>query len=161
VATTLSIIAISLSTLTLLWTIGWSVYTHRQSTRPSVIVLGRAERFYPGRAPPGVPVDVLPRLMVDVTVANTGQVPVTISSVAFEIDGQRETLPVWEWMTQSPHPLPTPLAPGGYWTGLVESGRLTDWLVERYGQRTPRKIRPVVETPAGGRYRAEEWINVY
>lgn len=36
----LSIVAISISALTALWTVGWSIYTHRRQTRPRVIVLG-------------------------------------------------------------------------------------------------------------------------
>jgi len=67
VATALSVIAISISALTFLWTIAWSIYTHRQRTRPRVVVQAAyALPVYPGGGA-GAP-------SVDVTVTNTGQV---------------------------------------------------------------------------------------
>lgn len=48
-ATELAVTAIFISALTLLWTIGWSIYTHRRATRASVVVLGAfAFPVYPG-----------------------------------------------------------------------------------------------------------------
>jgi hypothetical protein len=152
VATALSIIAISLSALTFLWTIGWSLYTHRRSTRPSVLVSGSFALPLSEGGEAGA-------TAVDVTVTNTGQVAVTISSVAFEIEGRDETLAILEWPVQSPRPLPTPLATGDHWTGLVEAGRLVGSLVQQYGP-TRRRIRPVASDPAGNRYRSERWLDL-
>jgi hypothetical protein len=153
-ATALSIIALLISGLTFLWTIGWSIYTHRRATSPSIIVLGTfAVPVYPGGGV-GVP-------CVDVTVTNTGRVPVTISSVAFEIDGRRgETLVVMEWLAQSPRPLPIPLAPSEHWTGLVETERLTGSLLQQFGPSAPRRLRPTASDPAGGSYAAERWLEL-
>jgi hypothetical protein len=91
---------------------------------------------------------------------NTGQVPVTISSVAFEIQGQQETLAVMEWLVQSPRPLPIPLGPGDHWTALVEADRLRGSLLRRYGPAAPRTIRPIAKDPTGSRFRAEQWLDL-
>lgn len=152
-ASKLSIIAISLSALTFLWTIGWSIYTHRQSTRPNVVVRGTfAVPIYPGGAAGAV--------SIDVTVTNTGQMPVTISSVAFEIQGQQQTLAVMEWLVESPRPLPIPLGSGDHWHALVEAERLTGSLLQQYGPTATRRIRPVAKDPAGGRYCDEQWLDL-
>lgn len=152
-ATVLSLIAITISGLTFIWTIGWSVYTHRRATRPDIVVLATfALPVYPGGGL-GVP-------SVDVTVTNTGSVPVTISSVAFEIQGRGETLIVMEWLTQSPRPLPVPLAPSEHWTGLVETERLTGSLLQQFGADTSRRIRPIASDPARGTYVAQQWLEL-
>lgn len=152
-ATAISVIAIVISGLAFLWTIGWSVHTHRRTTRPRVVVRGVFSMpVYPGGG--------LGDPSVDVTVTNTGQVPVTISSVAFEIQGRSDTLAVMEWLVQSPRPLSIPLGPGDHWTALVETERLTGSLLQRYGPATPRRLRPVASDPAGGRYVADTWLDL-
>ena len=152
-ATALSIIAICISALTFLWTIGWSIYTHRRATQPSIVVFGTfAAPVYPG-GNMGEP-------SVDVTVTNTGSVPVTISSVAFEVQGRGETLVVMEWLVQSPRPLPIPLGPGDHWHALVEIERLTGSLRQQYGPTAPSRIRPVARDPAGGSYAGDRWLEL-
>ncbi len=149
----LSIIAILISALTALWTIVWSIYTHRRQTRPQVTVLGTfaLPLYLDGQAG---------KQSVDVTVTNAGPVPVTITGVAFEIEGSAETLAIIEWLIQNPRPLPTPLGPGEHWTALVEADRLKGSLAQRFGPTAARRLRPVARDPAGGRYAAEKWLEL-
>lgn len=151
-AIVLSIIAISISALTLFWTIGWSIYTQRRRTRPSLIV---GAWFV-------VPLDDggLTDPAVDVTITNTGQVPVTIASVGFEIEGRNETFAVIKWVLQTPRSLPIPLGPGDHWTGLVAPGVMEGSLLRRYGGSAPRRIRPVASDPTGRRYAAKQWLDL-
>lgn len=89
---------------------------------------------------------------------NAGPVPVTITSVAFEIEGSAETLAMFEWFTQSPQPLPIPLGAGDHWTALVETHWLKMPLVQRYGPTAARRVRPVARDPAGGRYAGDPFL---
>ena len=143
----LGIVVAALAALTL----GWRIYVHRRSTRPPVTVSGsHAAPVNPGA--PGT-------FAILVTVANTGQVPVTISRVEFEVERQQAALAMRGWLRES-HPLPAPLAPGEQWTAMVEVGRITGSLVTQYGGAAQRTIRPLATDAAGSRYRAKEWLDL-
>lgn len=96
VANVLSIIAVSIAALTFLWTIAWSIYTHREASRPRVVVLGAFALPLVNDQPGPT--------CVGVTVANTGRVPVTVSSVMFQLERRVETLAVTEWFSQTESP---------------------------------------------------------
>jgi hypothetical protein len=148
-ATVLSIIAISLSGLTLLWTIGWSIYTHRHATTPSLSVEGGYGM--PAYDTPGGG-SRLGDQALDVTVRNDGPVRVTVTGVHFEIEGRTETMVVPRWLFESPRPLPIVLEPGEQWHAMLPLEGAANDLREQYG--TVPRIRPVA-VAAGRRYPAQ------
>lgn len=147
-AVELSIVAIAISGAALAWTIGWSVYTHRRATRPSLTV----------RASFGIPVygGELGEQAISVTVANTGSVPTTVTGVHFEIGGARQTLAPFE--LQDPRPLPTVLAGGEHWHGMVALEGITASLRQRFGGGSQR-IRAVARD-ATRSYTADDWLSI-
>jgi hypothetical protein len=151
--TILAVVAIGVSALTLLWTIFWSVYTHRRATRPRLTV----------RTVFSVPVDYanqLGRAAIDMTAANTGPVTVSVTGAAIEVKGKSETVVPVAWVVQTPAPLPRVLAPGDHWNGLVDAGMVLESLGRRYGPREKWKIRAVVHDPAGNKYRPRKWMTL-
>jgi len=104
VPVSLALAAIIISAVTLTWTVGWSVYTHRRATKPS-IVLGAAWA-YPVYDMPGGGTHVGTRT-IDATATNTGQATVTLASCKVLIRGKPKTdsIAPMAWVVQSPGPL--------------------------------------------------------
>jgi hypothetical protein len=157
VAVTLSVLAIVIAGLSFVWTVVWSVYTHRRQTTPSVVVsVSFALPLYAGgRAG---------EQAIDVTATNTGSLPVTLTSVRFEIEGRDEGLVPLEWLMQSPGPLPVTLRSGEQWNALVALASITGSLRERFGatgtRRVRRRVRARIGDSAGRAYRSDGWLNL-
>jgi hypothetical protein len=149
-AIVLSIAAIAISGAALAWSIGWSVYTHRRATRPSLTVTASF----------AIPVygAELGEQSISVTVANAGNVPTTLASVLFEIRGSKETLVPIEWLVQDPRPLPIVLAGGERWEAMVTLDGVTRSLRQRFGE-TSQRIRPVARD-ATSSYTADGWLTM-
>jgi hypothetical protein len=74
-----AVAAATVSLVSLVWTIGWSIYTHRRATRPAITVRGSwGLTLY--HAGPGDEV-------ISVTATNTGPVPVELTSAKVRIAG--------------------------------------------------------------------------
>jgi hypothetical protein len=149
----LAVIAIGISGLTLLWTIFWSIYTHRRSTLTRLVV----------RTAFSVPVGYdnrLWRAAVDISATNTGAVTVTVTGAAIQVKGKKETLSPMEWVVQQPSPLPLVLEPGKHWSGLVDAGAIIDALARKWGPRKEWVIRGAAHDPAGNTYRARKWMTL-
>jgi hypothetical protein len=151
-ALVLSIVAISISGLTLLWTIGWSVFTHRRTTLARVTVKSSFSFPIYGMSP-GDPA-------ISITATNTGAVTVTVVSAQLRIKGKKETLAPVEWVVVTPQPLPIVLEPGEHWDGLVDVDSVLARLAQMYGARKGWKVRAYVRDPAGRTYEASEWIDL-
>lgn len=151
-ATILSIVAIAISGLTLLWTIGWSIYTHRRTTLARVAVTNAFS----------IPVfgDQLGEAVVDITATNVGAVRVTITGAQLRVKRRKETLAPVEWVVQTPVNLPTALEPGKYWKGMVSARSIIEALERQYGPRKKWKVQAYVHDPAGGSYRAGKWMTL-
>jgi len=116
----LAVVAIGVSALMLLWTIFWSVYTHRRATRARLTVTTSFSVPVYGRQ--------LGQAAIDITATNTGPVAVTVSGTAFEVKGRSETVTPMEWLVQTPAPLPLVLEPGRHWNGLVDAAPIVEAL---------------------------------
>lgn len=149
-ATILSIVAIAISGLTLLWTIGWSIYTHRRSTLARVAVTNSFS----------IPVygDQLGEAAIDITATNAGSVTVTITGAQLRVRRRKGTLAPVEWVVQSPANLPTVLEPGKHWTGMVNARSIIQALDRQYGPRKKWTVKAFVRDPAGGTYPADKWV---
>ena len=153
-AQTLSIVAIAISGLTLVWTIVWSIYTHRRATRADLTVRGSIS--YPTYGP------TIGNPCLDMTATNTGAVPVTLTGAKIKIRGKRQTVAPIGWVMQTPSALPIVLQTGGHWNGLVDLHAVTQALVRQYGVQVRRnwKLRPVVWDSSGREYQGDRWIEV-
>ena len=140
-----AVVAATISVLSFLWTVGWSIYTHRRATRPAVTV----------RSAWTIPVfgGSLGEQMIGVTATNDGVVPVELTSFKFEIRGRSETLTMIDWALQVPQPLPVRLEPGGYWTGHARIRDLTESLSGRWPEASSWRLRPVVTDASDREYR--------
>ena len=149
-AIVLSVVAISISGLTLLWTIGWSIFTHRRTTLARITVTSALSFPLYGMTP-GNPT-------ISITAANTGAVTVTLVSAQLRIKGKKETLLPVEWVVQTPQPLPIVLEPGKHCDGLVDVASVLGTLTQMYGARKGWKVRAYVRDPSDSTYEASEWI---
>lgn len=151
-ATILAIVAIGISGITLLWTIGWSVYTHRSTTLARLTV----------RSSFSIPVydNHLGPATIDITATNTGSVTVTVSGVQIKVKGRKGTLAPTEWVVQTPTSLPIVLEPGKHWTGLVSAQSIVDALARQYGQHKTWTIKGFVRDPASTAYEADKWTKL-
>jgi hypothetical protein len=151
-ATVLSIVAISISGLTLVWTIGWSVYTHRKATRADVTV--RASYSLPVYGPTvGDPA-------ISITATNTGSVTVTLIGCQLRIKGSEDTLAPVTWVAQTPHDLPTVLEPGEHWNALVDIESIRQTLVDFVGPRASWKVKPYVRDASDKEHDSPNWIEI-
>jgi hypothetical protein len=110
-ALTLSIVAIAIAFLSFLWSIGWSIYQHQQTTRGRLYANASTSMIF-GPMLPAHPV-------VDVTVTNAGVLPVTLTSVVGHVKEapKMQLAFVAAWQFQTPKPLPLKLGPGESWSG--------------------------------------------
>jgi hypothetical protein len=147
----LAVAAIIISSVTLAWTVGWSVYTHRRATKPSVVL--HAAWGYPVYDMPGGDTHTGQRT-IHLTATNTGQATVTLSSCKVLIRGKPKTDSVspMAWVVQSPGPLPIQLESGGHWTGMIDAESVEQALGHHYGERDVWQVRPVVTDTAGRLY---------
>jgi hypothetical protein len=138
-------IALGISGTTLLWTMFWSVWQQRQSTRPR-LAARTAITF------PIIPnAEVLPHIQVEA--ANTGAVPVRITGVMVHVKGIDGSLAITSWKWQSPEPLPTTLEPGsGHWQAFYETADLKDALDKHYGERSTWRVRARITTSGDRRF---------
>lgn len=152
-------IGISLSTLT--WTVFWSVWQNRRTTRPRL------------RATTAIGFPVFPvgpvRAHVTLSAANTGPVPLTVNGVKLNVRGSDNDLVIIRWAWQTPEPLPIRLEPGaGLWTGMIEEEEIRSILRREFEAEGPWDVRGVFGasggltfTSRGGRrrhrYRGVSW----
>jgi hypothetical protein len=132
-----AVVAVTISLLSLAWTVGWSIYTHRRTTRPAVTVRG-TWAFPVSDSGPG------DEILIDVTATNTGLVPVELTSAKFEVRGVSENVVLLNSRLQTPSPLPIRLEAGGYWTGYAGVRELGETLARHLPHAASWKIRPVV-----------------
>jgi hypothetical protein len=138
-----AIVAASVSGLTFLWTIFWSIYEHRQRTRPTLRVIVKLAYVHPYGQP-----------FVDITVTNTGQPAAELRGIDIYFKHRPEHVALVGWWRQNA--LPCHLETGNSWNGLIES------------QPVKAPIRPMA--PQGGEIRfvardaadnqySSEWID--
>jgi hypothetical protein len=151
-AVVLSIVAISISGLTLVWTIGWSVFTHRRTTLARITVTSGLSFPLYGSTPGD--------LAVGITAANTGAVTTTVTGVQLRIKGKKETVAPVEWVVQTPQPLPIVLEPGTHWYGMVDVVSVRQALARHLGTARSWKVKPFVRDPSGRTYESESWVDI-
>jgi hypothetical protein len=127
----IAIVAATVALLSFAWSIGWSIYQHRQLTRGRLHI-GASLGYLTGYRLIGL----------SVSATNQGAVPVTLSSVVIEIPRIGEHLVILEWVVQSPAPLPHLLTPGASWMGFADIDRR-----HRPSGRLPRAGPPAMEGP--------------
>jgi hypothetical protein len=157
-ATALSIIAIAVSGLTLVWTIVWSIYTYRRTTLAQVTVTsGLSIPMYGPTPETMAPGDTA----IAITATNTGAVTVTLSGAQLRIKGREGTVVPIEWVVQTPQDLPIVLQPGLHWYGMIDIASVVGTLARQYGtQSDDWKVKPFVRDSAGRTYEVEGWINI-
>jgi hypothetical protein len=150
---TLPLAAIVISGLALAWTIVWSIYSHRRTSRPSISA--RAAWTYPVYDLPSGG-SQLGDATVGITATNNGPMPVTISTAKFLIRGIGKGTSVvpMEWVAQTPRDLPVRLQPGDHWTGLAHADSVKASIDRHLGPRRRWRVRPVVADTADRTYRA-------
>ncbi|MBA2360333.1 MAG: hypothetical protein H0V79_05215 [Actinobacteria bacterium] len=140
------IVAIAAATVALLsfaWSIGWSIYQHRQLTRGKLHVTAN----YGYLTGPGVK-------GFSVSATNEGAVPVTLNSVTIEVPGIEEQLFIVAWILQNPAPLAHLLTPGATWLGFADLDDIMRAIASRAPGRPPWKVRVGVKDAAGRTYHA-------
>jgi hypothetical protein len=147
----LAVIAIGISTVTLLWTIAWSIYTYRAVRRPNVRVT--ANWSLPMYGPH------VGEAAIGITAANVGLAPVLLDSAQLRIRGRSETLAPMDWVYQEPSSLPIRLEAGDRWMGLVDVESVRHSLANNLGP-AEWHVRPVVGDPTGRKYAAKGWIRI-
>jgi hypothetical protein len=149
-ALVISIVALTLALLSFLWTIGWSIYTHRKTTRPQVQVEGRFSVL--GTEPV--------MRTYGFIVVNDGLVPATISSASVEVEGADNFFAFVRFAMQSGGELPAVLGPGASWTGFVLADELRNGVAEIAGDlEPPWRYRLHVGGP-GSRDYASDWYTM-
>jgi hypothetical protein len=146
---TLAVAAIVISALTFLWTVGWSVYTYRRATRPSLTVQATW-----GAAVLGGQVS---NMAFNITATNTGQAAVALTSAKLlirEAPKGTSVAPI-DWIVQTPASLPIRLEPGGHWNGLLDAASVKATLDRHQGHRGRWHVCPVLSDSAGRTYRAD------
>ena len=98
--------AIAVSILTLLWSVGWSIWLYRTTHHPKLRVTACLTLA-------ATHDDTIENL-ISVAIANTGSLPVTITSLAFRIVGDRKKQQLLPTVWLQPSVLPKPLEVGGY-----------------------------------------------
>jgi hypothetical protein len=140
-------VAIGLSASTLVWTVFWSVWQNRKSTRPRL--KGRTSLAIP--VFPTGPI----KTYLSVEAANVGAVPATLSSVLLVVRGTDQTLAVTRWFWETPEPLPARLEPGaGHWTGFADPAELLLTLSREFGERRTWHVRADFGIVGGRRFRS-------
>jgi hypothetical protein len=139
-------IAIGLSAAALFWTILWSIWLYRRTSRPRLkcrTAITITAAFTP---------DV--RQYLSATAANTGAVPVTLEVVTLRVRGHNNTI-LPAWMAERPEPLSARLDAGaGHWTGYSDPNQLRHDLNEHYGQRDKWKVRAVFSIAGGKKFKS-------
>jgi hypothetical protein len=133
-------IALGIAGTTLVWTMFWSVWQHRRTTRVHVRVRTTIALPISGNTP-GVP-------HLSVEAANDGPVAATINSVTLRVRGRREYLIVqWQYADQ----LPVRLEPGaGHWQGMVPVSHVRQQLADSFGgPQSDWRVHGVVATTVG------------
>ena len=139
-------IALGLSLAAFLWTVGWSLWLYRRSSRPRLIARARlAVTSYPTGNP---------QQCLSLEATNSGSIPVTLNSVVIEIEGRGETILVTHWLHQHPD-LPARLDPGaGVWTGFADLDDLRRHLTDALGPDPSRQVRVNFGIAGGHRFRS-------
>lgn len=149
-ALVISIVALTLALLSFLWTIGWSIYTHRKTTHPQVQVEGRFSVL--GTDPVMTTYGFI--------VVNEGVVPATITSASVEVERAENFFAFWRFVMQSGDELPAVLGPGASWTGFVLADELRRGVAEIAGDlEPPWRYRLHVGGPASRDY-PSEWYTM-
>lgn len=143
-------VAIGISAAAFVWTVGWSVWLHRQTSRPSLTVTASHGVSLPGAIP-----------CLSIQAANIGPVAVKIDSLLIRVKGQAQSLLLgYDWLQQSPGPLPVVLEPGsGHWIGLYRLDLLRQQIDGYFGPRPGRKVRADFSIAGGRRFRST-WLTL-
>lgn len=140
------IVAIAAATVALLsfaWSIGWSIYQHRQLTRGKLLVTAG----YGYLTAPGIP-------GFSVSATNQGAVPVTLNSVTIQMPGTKDRLLIARWLLQNPAPLAHLLTPGATWHGFADLDDIKRALAMKIRRPPPWKVRVAMNDAAGRAYYA-------
>ena len=140
-------VAIGLSASTLVWTVFWSVWQNRRTTRPRL------------KGQTAIAIPVFPtgpiKSYLSVEAANVGPVPVRLSSVLLVVKGMDQTLAVTHWFWETPEPLPARLEAGaGHWTGFADPDELIQTLRREFGERAAWHVRADFGIAGGRRFRS-------
>jgi hypothetical protein len=146
-------IAIAVSAIAFLWTVGWGIWRHRKTSRPSITASAQGVLIKVPTAPALV-------WCISLGATNTGQIAVTLNSVVIEIRRMSYRLVVTRWLTQTPAALPLVLDPGsGTWTGLVAVDDIRRQLAPIYGELPNLEVRACFGI-AGGRHVRSSWESI-
>ena len=147
------IVAVVTGTLAILnfgWTIFWSIWQHRQTSRPKLTVVGSFAVL--GTDPPV--------RVFETRAVNDGLVPVTLSIASAEIEGVTDQLIWFNYFSQAPAPLPHLVPPGEHWQGLVEADEFRKGLASLPGAGdSPWRVRVSVKD-VGQRFYYSDWFEV-
>jgi hypothetical protein len=110
--------ALVISVATCAWTVAWSIYEFRQSSRREIRVHAWLGMTAGPAGKEGIDT-------VDLSAVNTGRVPITLRVANVRIIGDRQ-LPLTNWMHQEPRPLGSRAVvhPGETWVGLIDANAL-------------------------------------
>jgi hypothetical protein len=139
----------AVAVVSFVWTIGWSIWQHRQLYQPRLTVLA-ANALPVGPQGAG-------EWCVKVTVVNDGGVAITLTTVKFMVRSdphRRGVFPTF-WVHTEPHPLPLKLTPGDRWTGLTERREIHALLRENFGERSEFALWVVAIDAADRSYRTK------
>lgn len=140
----MAVAALIISTVTALWTIGWSVFVYARSSRTSFDVRGSLAVTATGKA-------------FIVAATNRSRRATEIKLVYFEVKGSSQQLLPFVWMPVS-HPLPRRLEVDETWNGMLDPDELRKELAENYAG-PPWRIRACIIDATGKVHRAK-WYSI-
>jgi hypothetical protein len=145
-----AVVSGTLAVLTFGWTIGWSIWQHRQTTRPKLFVAGSFAVL--GTDPP--------ERVFETRAVNDGLVPVTLSVASSEVEGVTDQVIWLNYLSQSPAPLPHLVPPGEHWRGLIDAGGFRQGLASLPGVGDPPWRVRVSVKDLGHRFYHSDWFEV-
>lgn len=148
-----AIVAVVVSFAAAGWSAGWSIWHHRRTTTPVLLVDG-------GFAVLGT--EPIAHVFT-VRAVNEGPLPFTISSAFAEVDGADRYFAFVRFVMQSPRPLSTRLEVGDAWNGAIDADDFRAGVAEvaeRRGLEPPWRVRVGVGS-AGRRSFRSDWFEVH
>lgn len=121
-----AVVAVVISLASAAWSIGWSIWQHRKTTTPQVLVQGSFVLL----------ADVM-NGAYEIKGINQGVVPVTLSGAFAELDGASEYVAFFRFVLQSPASLPLVVGPGEVWSGFVQANEFRSAMAGIAGERQP------------------------
>jgi hypothetical protein len=146
-----AIVTGTLAVLSFAWTIGWSIWQHRATTRPALAVTGS---FAIIATDP-------PREVFAIKAVNDGPIPVTVTGVLAEAEGATEYLAVVRFVHQEPGLLPHVVPPGERWEGFTDAAQFREGIARLAGASVPPWRTRVAVRDAGSRTYDSDWLDLH